>query len=134
MSKSAEQVSGVKTTNKPPAPPEPMTDPTFENKKLSREQYIEKYDKIAKAKEAGKKAEAAALEAAGINSDGTIGKGSAAKASSTPQMEAEKNLQRLRGELADIESQIKADPKNLALKKKKNKIAEELDRAEEAGE
>src|SRR5438128_1645227 len=118
MTKTADQVKGVLTTNERP-PLKIMTDPHHENKGLSYAQYVAKYDKIAKADAA---AEAARKKVMGEELE-------------SPEIDSEADkdakIKDLRGMLAAVEKKLKDDPTNKKLLKEKNKIAGDLDKAED---
>ncbi len=115
MSKTAQDVKGITTDNERP-PVIPMkTD--MSNKHLSKKQFVEKYAKIKKADEAAAVARAKVLG----ESEETEPDTSA----------SDEKIETLRAKLAEVEAKLRKSPEDKKLLKEKNKIAAELDKAED---
>lgn len=119
MTKTADQVQGVRSNTPDRDPVKIMKDPTFENKKLSYKQFVEKYEKIAKADAAAEVARKKVLGEELESPDIDL------------KADQEAKIKDLRSMLAAVEKKLKDDPTNKKLLKEKNKISEDLDKAED---
>ncbi len=120
MTKTSEDVKGIRTNNERPQVIPMETD--MENKHLSKADFVAKYDAQKKADEAGKAARQKVLDEAKAAKKGATQK---------PVDPNEEKINKLRAELADVEKELKDDPTSKKLLKQKNKIAGELDKAED---
>lgn len=118
MSKTADQVKGIRSSHEDTKPHVIMQDPDFENKNLSHDEFVAKYKKIADADRAAEKARRKSLEESSKEE--------------TPEVnEKEEKISSLREELAAIEKKLLKKPDDAKLMKEKNRVAAELDEAEE---
>lgn len=123
MTKTADQVRGIRSENRTPVRKEVPYDP--ENGKLSRAQFLEKRAKYKAAQAAAEKAyrDTMGEDAAPVVEN--------PRAQAPVKQTATEDLVALRKQYADIVSKLEADPNNRSLKIQKTKIMNRIEAEEE---